>query len=202
MKKGLKHDFTLISLLLIPVGVSVNVVGYQLSSILKLPVFIDMIGTMFVSIVAGPWIAGLTGLLGNFVSGMLNPVSIPYGLVSLTVGLLSGYFSSWKWYKNFVGIFLGCVILAVASAFVSAIVTVFVFGGVTGAGVDVLTATFLAAGKELWNSVLSMTLISGIFNIVINFSISWVIVRKVPDRFLVKLNYGNVFVKKEAVKYE
>ena len=33
MKRGIKYDFSLLALLLIPVGVSLSVVGYQLSTI-------------------------------------------------------------------------------------------------------------------------------------------------------------------------
>lgn len=75
MKRGIRYDFSLLALLLIPVGVSLNVVGYQLSTILKLPVFVDQIGTIMVSMIAGPWIGLLTGLLGNVVNGMLNPIA-------------------------------------------------------------------------------------------------------------------------------
>lgn len=198
MKRGIKYDFPLMALLLIPVGVSLNVVGYQLSSILKLPVFIDMIGTIMVSMIAGPWVGALTGLLGNVVSGMLNPISIAYGAVSMLVGFISGYLSRWKFYTNIFGIIISCIILSVVSAAAAAVVTVFMFGGVTGAGTDLITATFLAAEKELWNSVLSTNLISGTINTIINFSISWLIVRRIPDRFLVKLNYGLPYVHKEG----
>ncbi|MBP1044436.1 ECF transporter S component [Vagococcus sp. BWB3-3] len=201
MKRGIKYDFPLIALLLIPVGVSLNVVGYQLSSILKLPVFIDMIGTIMVSMIAGPWIGALTGLLGNVVSGMLNPIAIAYGVVSMGVGFISGYLSKGKFYTNLVGVVIGCAILSVVSAAMAAVVTVFMFGGVTGAGTDLITATFLAAGKELWNSVMSTNLISGTINTIINFAISWVIVRRIPDRFLVKLNYGAPYVKKGVLTH-
>ncbi|MEG0286489.1 MAG: ECF transporter S component [Vagococcus sp.] len=200
MKQGLKYDFSLIALLLIPVGVSLNVVGYQLSSVLKLPVFIDMIGTLLVSMIAGPWVGALTGGLGNVVNGMLNPIAIVYGLVSISVGLISGYFSKWKFYNNLLGVIVACVVIAVVSAFSAALVTVFMFGGVTGSGTDLITATFLAAGKELWNSVISTNLISGTINTIINFSISWIIVRRIPDRFLVKLNYGLPYVLKGGEK--
>ncbi|MCM3239319.1 ECF transporter S component [Heyndrickxia oleronia] len=196
MKRGIRYDFSLLALLLIPVGVSLNVVGYQLSTILKLPVFIDQIGTIMVSMIAGPWIGLLTGLLGNVVNGMLNPIAIGFSIVSMSIGFVSGYLSKWKFYNNIFGIILSCILLTIVSAFTAAIVTVFMFGGVTGAGTDLITATFLATGKELWNSVVSTNLISGSINTIINFGISWLIIRRVPDRFLIKLNYGEPYIKK------
>lgn len=196
MKRGIRYDFSLLALLLIPVGVSLNVVGYQLSTILKLPVFVDQIGTIMVSMIAGPWIGLLTGLLGNVVNGMLNPIAIGFSIVSMSIGFVSGYLSKWKFYTNIFGIILSCILLTIVSAFTAAIVTVFMFGGVTGAGTDLITATFLATGKELWNSVVSTNLISGSINTILNFGISWLIIRRVPDRFLIKLNYGEPYIKK------
>lgn len=69
MKRGIKYDFSLLALLLVPVGVSLSVVGYQMSTILKLPIFVDQIGTLLVSMIAGPWVGMVTGLLSNCVTG-------------------------------------------------------------------------------------------------------------------------------------
>lgn len=200
MKRGIKYDFSLLALLLIPVGVSISVVGYQMSTILKLPVFIDQIGTVMVSMIAGPWIGLLTGLLGNVVNGMLNPLSFAFSIVSMCVGFSSGYFSKWKMYTNPIGLVIACVFLAIISAMTAAIVTVFLFGGVTGAGTDFITAAFIATGDALWKSVISTNLISGTINTIINVGVGLVIVKRIPDRFLVKLNYGLPYIKRNRRK--
>lgn len=200
MKRGIKYDFSLLALLLIPVGVSLSVVGYQLSSILKLPIFVDQIGTILVSMIAGPWVGLVTGLLGNVVNGMLNPISFGFSIVSMFLGLVSGFLSKWKWFTNVVGIVAGCAVLNIVTSMSAAVVTTFMFGGVTGAGSDLVTAAFLATGKALWTSVVSTNLISGTVNTVINFALSWIIVRRIPDRFLVKLNYGTPYIKKKGVR--
>ncbi|MFD2829631.1 ECF transporter S component [Corticicoccus populi] len=200
MKRGLKYDFSLLALLLIPVGVSLNVVGYQLSTILKLPLIIDQIGTILVSLIAGPWVGLITGLLANVVNGMINPIAIPYGLVSMSIGLAAGFFSRWGLFRNIFGIILSVIVLTVLSASTAAVVTVLLFGGVTGAGTDLVTAAFLAAGQELWRSVISTNLITGTANTVINVAVGLLIVHRIPDRFLIKLNYGGQFIKKGAIK--
>lgn len=200
MKRGIKYDFSLLALLLIPVGVSLSVVGYQMSTILKLPIFVDQIGTVMVSMIAGPWVGLLTGFLGNVVNGMLNPLSFAFSIVSMCIGCASGYFSKWKMYTNLTGIIIACVLLSIISATSAAVVTVFLFGGVTGAGTDFITTAFLVTGNALWKSVISTNLISGTINTIINVGISWIIVRRIPDRFLVKLNYGLPYIKKKGVK--
>lgn len=200
MKRGLKYDFSLMALVLIPVGVSINVVGYQMSQILKLPVFIDQIGTILVSMITGPWVGMVTGLLGNVVNGMIYPTAFGYAIVSMLIGFVSGFLSRWRWYSNIVGVVIGCALLNVVSSVSAAVVTVFMFGGVTGAGTDLLTAAFVASGQALWNSVLTTNVISGTVNTIVNFAIAWIIVRRIPDRFLVKLNYGLPYIKKKGVK--
>nr|WP_296158404.1 ECF transporter S component [uncultured Blautia sp.] len=200
MKRGLKYDFSLMALVLIPVGVSINVVGYQMSQILKLPVFIDQIGTILVSMITGPWVGMVTGLLGNVVNGMIYPTAFGYAIVSMLVGFVSGFLSRWRWYSNVVGVVIGCALLNVVSSVSAAVVTVFMFGGVTGAGTDLLTAAFVASGQALWDSVLTTNVISGTVNTIVNFAIAWIIVRRIPDRFLVKLNYGLPYIKKKGAK--
>ncbi len=200
MKRGLKYDFSLMALVLIPVGVSINVVGYQMSQILKLPIFIDQIGTILVSMITGPWVGMVTGLLGNVVNGMIYPTAFGYAIVSMLIGFVSGFLSRWKWYSNIVGVVIGCALLNVVSSVSAAVVTVFMFGGVTGAGTDFLTAAFVASGQALWNAVLTTNVISGTVNTIVNFAIAWIIVRRIPDRFLVKLNYGLPYIKKKGAK--
>ena len=200
MRRGLKYDFSLMALVLIPVGVSINIVGYQMSQILKLPVFIDQIGTILVSMITGPWVGMVTGLLGNVVNGMIYPTAFGYAIVSMLVGFVSGFLSRWRWYSNVVGVVIGCALLNVVSSVSAAVVTVFMFGGVTGAGTDLLTAAFVASGQALWDSVLTTNVISGTVNTIVNFAIAWIIVRRIPDRFLVKLNYGLPYIKKKGAK--
>ena len=54
-KYSIKRFFN-VSVLIIPVGVAVNFVGGQLASILKLPMYLDTIGTIFAAMLCGPWL--------------------------------------------------------------------------------------------------------------------------------------------------
>lgn len=195
IKRGYKYDFSLLALMLIPVGVSLGVVGYQLSTILKLPVFVDQIGIYLVGMIAGPWVGMLTGLLGNVVNGMLNPTSIPFALVSMGIGFLAGCFSRWNWYKHIAGIIMAAVINVIYSTIAASIVQLVLFGGVTGTGTDLLTAAAVSIGNSLIQSVVGVNLISGIFCVFVNWGISMAIIWKLPNRFLIKLNYGQAYIK-------
>ena len=60
MKKA-NENFSLMVILLIPVAIAINIVGGQLTSVLKLPVDLDMIGVILVGALAGPIPAAITG---------------------------------------------------------------------------------------------------------------------------------------------
>lgn len=50
----LQRQFSTKALVLIPIAVGINLIGGTLCSALKLPLFLDMIGTVLVACLAGP----------------------------------------------------------------------------------------------------------------------------------------------------
>lgn len=76
--EGIKAQFSTKCLVLIPIAVGINLIGGTLCSALKLPLFLDMIGTSVVACLSGPWVAALTGLLTNlFLALVANPSIFP-----------------------------------------------------------------------------------------------------------------------------
>jgi len=53
LKEQLKKDFSTITLVLMAVAIVLNIVLGQLVSLLKLPIFLDSIGTVLVALLAG-----------------------------------------------------------------------------------------------------------------------------------------------------
>jgi ECF transporter, substrate-specific component len=82
---------------LIPVAIAINIVlGATVQEGLKLPIYLDSIGTILVGVLAGP-IAGLvTGALANLIWGYLLPAPIgtttigPFAITAGVIGLLAG----------------------------------------------------------------------------------------------------------------
>ena len=78
-KYSIKTDFSLLSILLIPIGVALNVVGDQLVAALSLPLYLDSFGAVLAGYLAGPWVGMLTGVLTNVLTGIIrNPTLLPY----------------------------------------------------------------------------------------------------------------------------
>ena len=72
LSQQLKKDFSTLTLALIAVAIVLNIVLGQVVSLLKLPIFLDSLGTILVALLAGPWAAGLTGLLTNLIWGLIS----------------------------------------------------------------------------------------------------------------------------------
>ena len=105
--QGLKAQFSTKSLVLIPIAVGINLIGGTLASTLKLPLFLDMIGTILSAALAGPWVAALVGFLTNiFLALVSNPIYVPYSLLSIAAGLITGYMIKAGLFKKTWGVIL------------------------------------------------------------------------------------------------
>ena len=74
--KSLKEDFSLMSSLLIPVAVAINFTGFTIAKMLNVPLFLDSIGTVFISLLAGPWVGSVAAIITSVVTGGLAPENL------------------------------------------------------------------------------------------------------------------------------
>ena len=125
-------DFTTRAWVLIPVGVGINFVGGTLVSVLKLPIFLDTIGTILVALLAGPWVAALTGLITNLVLVVSDPTLIAFAPVNVAIGLIAGFLALQGWFTTYPKIVGSGLIIMLTGVILSAPIVVLVFGGVTG----------------------------------------------------------------------
>ena len=92
MFESIKKDFTTRTLVLIPVAIAINIAIGTLVVFLKLPVYLDSIGTVLVGALAGPWAGALTGGLANLIWGLFTPNIAPFFYVAAVIGLMAGFF--------------------------------------------------------------------------------------------------------------
>ena len=145
---------------LVPVASVLNVIGGTVAGALKLPIFLDMIGTAVVAMTIGPWWGALVGVITNVTSGFITgPVSIPFAACNVVGALIWGYGTKWGWANDKLKFFGLSVASAVGVSLMAAPIVIFVFGGATGHASDVLTAGLIAAGGDMWTSVFSSNII-------------------------------------------
>jgi energy-coupling factor transport system substrate-specific component len=182
----IRSDFTTLTWVMIPVAIAINIAVGQLIYALKVPLYLDSIGTVLVGVLAGPWAGALTGLLANLIWGLsgLNVTYAPFAAVAAVIGLLAGLFGEAGWLRTWWKVILAGIITGLVAATISAPISAYVFGGVTGAGTDALVAIFRGIGLGILPASFAQGVSSDPLDKTITYLVVWLIVRALPGRFL------------------
>ena len=97
---SIARQFDTRTVVLIPLAIAMNIVlGQTVGTALKLPVYLDSIGTILVGVLAGPIAGAATGLLSNLAWTFLlagtpfgSPYAWPFAIVAIEIGLVAGLF--------------------------------------------------------------------------------------------------------------
>ena len=166
---------------LVPAAVALNVVGSFINSALRLPIFLDMIGTAVVAITIGPWWGALVGALTNTVLGFISsPISLPFAVANVTGALVWGYGVRWGMGKTMVRYFILSLIVALLVSISAVPIYIFVFGGATGHFSDLMTAAFVGMGQQLVVAVFSSNIIVSLADKIIASFIALAIIEALP----------------------
>jgi len=181
--------FSTVTLALIAFAIVLNMAIGQLVSLLKLPIFLDSIGTILVGILAGPLAGGLTGLLTNLIWGLISsPVAAAFAPVAMIIGIVAGLCAKYGLFKTWWKVIIAGVIITIFNAIVAVPIRLYMFGGITGSGADFMTAYMLALGKDLFGSVVVTVFTSNLLDKVVTALISWGIVKALPGRTVSRLS--------------
>lgn len=172
---------------IVGLAVALNIVGAFIALNLKLPVYLDSIGTAIVAIILGPFLGVLTGVLGSFVSGITFDVySLYYIPVQIFTGVMIGYFARKDMllgYKKFLSILL--VALVISS--IGAVITIKVFDGLTSAGSSYILMIFRNLGMNDVFVAFSVQIVTDYFDEIIACSIGMLILKTLPNDLKLKL---------------
>ena len=180
---------------LLPLGIAVNFIGGQVAHLLNLPIYLDAIGTMVVAALCGPIYSVATALITGLLMSITAPTNLIYIGNYLAVGLFSGLFSYWGFFKN---VWKSCI--------AGSTVTVAVLGGYSASIRGIITA-FLAQTFSLSIPVANMLseISTDILDKIPSAIITYLLVFRIPNKFLLKLPYGNKYiwgVKRDGAKAE
>jgi len=166
---------------LVPVAAALNIVGGYINTVLKLPIFLDMIGTAVVAIVLGPWWGALVGAITNIVSSFISgPIGLPFAACNVVGALVWGYTHQWGWMRKQGGFFLTNVLCAFFVSLTAVPIYVFIFGGATGHFADLMTAAFVGMGQNLIVSVFSSNILVSLADKIISGYVALAIIEALP----------------------
>jgi len=182
---SIKKDFNTMTLVLIPVAIAINVVIGEIVVLLKLPVYLDSIGTVLVGAICGPWAGALTGTLSNVIWGLIiDPNAFPWFPVAFFIGFVAGWCANFGLFKSWWKVVLTGFLIALTAATVSTPIAVYLYGGITASGSSFITAYLLATGKSLITSVLSTNFLVEPVDKIATALLAFAIVKGLAGRYL------------------
>jgi len=173
-------------LAIIPAGIALNMVLGTVVSISKLPIYVDAVGTILVTLLVG-WRAGvIVGVVSfSLMALFVNPIYIYFigtqAIIALFIHLVAAKLSAFSniWATVLTGICLG-----ITAAIVSAPIIVIAFGGVSGSGRDLITAVFMNSGNQILDSVILSGIASEPFDKTIQVLLACTLIRTAPRQIL------------------
>lgn len=174
---------------LVPAAVALNVVGSFINDVLRLPTFLDMIGTAVVAITIGPWWGALAGALTNTILGFISsPISLPFAACNVVGALIWGYGVRWGMGRSLPRFFVLNLLVALGVSLTAVPIYIFVFGGATGHFSDMMTAAFVGMGRQLVVAVFSSNIIVSLADKIVSGFIALAIIEALPPALVAHLD--------------
>ncbi|EPO1700583.1 ECF transporter S component [Shigella sonnei] len=170
-----RSHFSSQALVLIVISIAINMIGGQLASMVKLPIFLDSIGTLISAVLLGPVIGMLTGLL-------TDPIAAAFAPVAMVIGLVAGWLARAGWFRTLPKVVVSGVIITLAVTVVAVPLRTALFGGVTGSGADLFVAWMHSMGQNLVESVAITVIGANLVDKILTAVIVWLLLRQLPIR--------------------
>lgn len=166
-------------------SIVINVLGGTFVGLLNLPfLFLDSIGTFFTAAVFGPAWGVLAGVITNLVLGVTSgPTSIPFALVQVVIALIVGLISNTIGY-NLKGAALSAVLVAFIAPLIGTLISVTLFGGLVGHGIDLFVVWLAKAGQSTFGAAFWPRLGSNLVDKFLTAFIVLALVKRIPSSLI------------------
>lgn len=187
---------------LIPLGIAVNFIGGQIVSLLKLPIFLDSIGTVTVGALCGPVAGVIVGAVTNLLMTITMPASVLYITNNILVGLLSGVFGRMGFFRSFSkSLFIGALFGFMCGS-LGTLVTIMFFGGLGTGTTGMITGFLMTFGIPIKLANFASELFADTLDKIPTLIIAFIVIKRIPDRFLLKLPLGGYYIKNNDTQSE
>ena len=193
-----------LTLFLIPIGIAVNFVVGSIITLLKLPLYLDCIGTIIVGALCGAWPGVIVGLITNILNSIADPTILFYAPLNMAFGVLAAFLSKKGWFKNIWLTLVSSIFFALIGGGIGSLITWVVYGFDFGSGRTAIVSVPLYEALNVSKYVaqfIGETAIDWIDKIV-TVIICFFILKGFPTRFLTKLPLGHIYISDELKKQE
>ena len=170
------------TLVLIALCIALNIGLGQAASTLKLPIFLDSIGTVLAALLMGPWVGMATGLVTNLLWGVISGPVAAFAPVAMVIGLVAGFAARKGLFRTLGGAVIAGVVITLFVTLVATPIRTYLFGGVTGSGADFFVAYLTAVGQKLLQSVALTVIWTNLVDKIVACLVAQAVVRQLPGR--------------------
>lgn len=182
-----------VGLALIPLGIALNLALGGLVHNLKVPLYLDAVGTITVTLLGGMRAGILVGVTSFLIGGALvDPVMPWFSGTQAAIAIYTHVVARRGGFASHVRTILSGIGLGVVAGVVSAPVIVSLFGGVTGVGASLITAFLLASGKNILQSVMLSGLASEPLDKTLQCLLAVWLLRGLPQTLLQRFPSGSL----------
>ena len=128
--------YPLIALALITVGVLLNVLPAKLALALNLPLYLDSIGTVLVTLAGGVLPGVIVGFASNVINGLNDPITLYYAAISVLLAAATSLLHNSKLFRKIWGFFIAVVTFAFIGGVLGSVLTWFLYGSSFGEGIS------------------------------------------------------------------
>ncbi|HEO5185176.1 TPA: ECF transporter S component [Streptococcus agalactiae] len=137
----------------ISIAITINLVGANLALFLRLPIYLDTIGTLLIAVILGPWYAASTAFLSALINWMTTDIfSLYYSPVAIVVAIITGILikrnckpSSLLWKS---------LIISLPGTIIASVITVILFKGITSSGSSIIAQFLHGIGLDMTSSLI------------------------------------------------
>ena len=186
-----------LAIFLIPIGVALNFIGAQITMLLKLPVYLDAIGTIVVGALCGGIPGAVVGVISNTINSITYPAYVWYGIISAIYGILAAYLSRRKVFCSLWKTVLASLLFATIGGVLNSCITWILFGFNFATDTTAIFAIPLhsALGFPKFAAQMIAAICMDVADKVLSDLAMFFILKSMPNRFLVKLKLGDVYIK-------
>lgn len=175
-----------LAIVLIPVCIAINWAGHAINQALKLPLFLDSIGTVLGSLLAGPWVGAISGLITNWISsGTIDPIAWAYSIVAFGIGIAAGICAYYGLQNKVGGWVVFWIVITLVASIMSTPLNIALYKGQSGVvwGDTIVYAGLVKAGWPTWIASYLDELSGDLPDKLITVLVALLIYRGLPNRF-------------------
>jgi len=181
------------ALVLIPAAVGINYIGKLFAGLLKLPLWLDAIGTVLSAMLAGPVVGALCGAINNIIYGLtMDPISFIYALTSIGIGLAVGVMAQKGRINSFTSVIVVGLVAACVATVISTPINIGFWGGQTGnVWGDLVYAAIIAHHFPVWIASLVDEFIVDVPDKIATVIVAYGIFKGLPQKLTILFRHDN-----------